>query len=318
MGAPRQFCRLAAAAEAELAAGTAARAFSWVLLEQRGSWGRRAATQSDLEPELGAELDALCSAAGGRFGLIRPPTQRAHRTPSTHQVVIAGNLVATPWMVRGEIADPRQLRVLNATMLTSSSPQPVLDALPTLRRARRPIALVCTNGKRDVCCALAGRPVAADVFARAPTQVFETSHTGGHRFAPTGVLLPSGLTFARLSGDELLAALDAADRNELHPVLCDAKTNRGLSALAPWEQAAVVAIQCQYRAPVPLSGWQVRSTPAGNHLYRVSVAVADFQRRVMVREITRSAATRPISCGTKPTAVVSWQCTGDYSPPTTA
>ena len=55
--------------------------------------------------------------------------------------------------------------------------------------------LVCTNARRDQCCALLGRPLVATFVDKPPTpdtQIWETSHLGGHRFAPTFVDLPSG------------------------------------------------------------------------------------------------------------------------------
>ena len=59
--------------------------------------------------------------------------------------------------------------------------------------------LVCTHGRRDVCCGslgtdlhglLAASPLPGDV------RLARTSHTGGHRFAPTFILLPEGTAWA--------------------------------------------------------------------------------------------------------------------------
>ena len=46
-----------------------------------------------------------------------------------------------------------------------------------------PLYLVCTHGKRNVCCARLGGPLAQALAARHPGQVWETTHVGGHRFA---------------------------------------------------------------------------------------------------------------------------------------
>jgi len=59
--------------------------------------------------------------------------------------------------------------------------------------------LVCTHGRRDVCCGSMGTDLA--VRARAldlPDGVrrWRTSHTGGHRFAPTFVVLPEATAWA--------------------------------------------------------------------------------------------------------------------------
>ncbi len=61
--------------------------------------------------------------------------------------------------------------------------------------------LVCTHGRRDRCCGSLGTALAQELSA-GPLQlgedvrVWRTSHTGGHRFAPTAVVLPQGTLWA--------------------------------------------------------------------------------------------------------------------------
>lgn len=56
--------------------------------------------------------------------------------------------------------------------------------------------LICTHGVRDRCCGSLGTRLAAAMVDEAgpdgTTTVRRTSHTGGHRFAPTAILLPEG------------------------------------------------------------------------------------------------------------------------------
>lgn len=59
--------------------------------------------------------------------------------------------------------------------------------------------LVCTHGRRDVCCGSQGTDLALQLSAAgAPSGVhlWRTSHTGGHRFAPTFLVLPQGTGWA--------------------------------------------------------------------------------------------------------------------------
>lgn len=61
--------------------------------------------------------------------------------------------------------------------------------------------LVCTHGRRDVCCGSLGTNLALQLSARAPSGAGDvrfrrTSHTGGHRFAATFVVLPQGTAWA--------------------------------------------------------------------------------------------------------------------------
>ena len=69
------------------------------------------------------------------------------------------------------------------------------------------VALVCTHGRLDVCCAVRGRPV-ADVLARAGWQVWETTHVGGCRFAANVLALPEGELFGGLDPGNAPAVLD--------------------------------------------------------------------------------------------------------------
>jgi hypothetical protein len=68
--------------------------------------------------------------------------------------------------------------------------------------------LVCTHGQRDVCCGSMGTALAMELMAGpAPlgpgVRTWRTSHTGGHRFAPTAVVLPQGTVWAHLDAGAL-------------------------------------------------------------------------------------------------------------------
>lgn len=61
--------------------------------------------------------------------------------------------------------------------------------------------LVCTHGRRDRCCGSLGTALAQELSAGplqlgADVRVWRTSHTGGHRFAATAVVLPQGTSWA--------------------------------------------------------------------------------------------------------------------------
>jgi hypothetical protein len=67
--------------------------------------------------------------------------------------------------------------------------------------------LICTHGARDRCCGSLGTTLYRSVSARwSHLDVHRISHTGGHRFAPTAILLPSGTVWGHLD-DEVLDAI---------------------------------------------------------------------------------------------------------------
>src|SRR6185503_3771335 len=164
-------------------------------------------------------------------------------------------LTGRPWLLQTDLDDPARLARLPGAALGSGAMAAVQDALPELELCATPILMVCTNASRDVCCAVRGRPVALESSSRRPGQVWECSHTGGHRFAPTGVLLPYGQTFARLSPRSAVAAVDAATRGEVPAELLGETYDRGRSHLPAPGQAAesVVRQQIQERSLLALS-----------------------------------------------------------------
>ncbi len=64
-----------------------------------------------------------------------------------------------------------------------------------------PIWLVCTHGSRDSCCGTVGVRLAQQLRQLNVGRVWEVSHIGGHRFAPTLWHLPSWRVYGRLPED---------------------------------------------------------------------------------------------------------------------
>lgn len=68
-----------------------------------------------------------------------------------------------------------------------------------VRPRRTPVVLVCVHGRRDACCARRGVAFAQVLRGRADgVEVLGTSHLGGHRFAATALVLPTGDMFGWL------------------------------------------------------------------------------------------------------------------------
>jgi hypothetical protein len=205
-------CTDSSAAADEPLIGSAPDAVAWVCLEQPGPWGRKAFTDSHLDPELGAAIEHAAGAAGVRPALIRRPGRHADAA-GAHTVLVAFTHPTGSWMLTGTVADPTALTGLDWDAVARGDRDAVRASLPALGPSSEPQLLVCTNGTRDTCCALLGRPVALAAADAAPRRVWEVTHTSGHRFAPTTVLLPSGYLHGRLL--DATPVLHAADAGEL-------------------------------------------------------------------------------------------------------
>ncbi len=279
-------------------------------LEQSGPWGRVAATESHLDAELGRALDAAAAAAGARFVLIRTPGRHADDHDGAHEhhtVLLACADLRRALLLRGELADPHQLAGLDVAALVRGDVTTVRASVPDvdLVEHREPMLLVCTNGRRDLCCAVRGRPVALAAAARRPGQVWETTHTGGHRYSPTGVLLPSGQTLARVDADLAVAALEAAADGELLRSLHGPAHDRGLSALEAPVRAAVSAVREASGEPA-LAALTGTATPVGDDRWQVTVRHADGRAWSVVSERRVLGPDRPESCVKPAVAQVGW------------
>ena len=295
------------------ALGTAPAATFWVALEQNGPWGRQAATQSHLDPAVGGALDRMCQEAGGRFILIRRPGAHPHEHEGRPQrIYLAGALASRPWLLQTDLNDPARLARLSGAAFGSDDIEAIREAMPELELAAAPILMVCTNARRDVCCAVRGRPVALQSSAQRPGQVWECSHTGGHRFAPTGVLLPHGQAFARLSPRSAVAAVDAATRGEVPAELLGAAHDRGRSHLPAPGQAAesMVRHQIQETSLLALST-TARPQPGLENTWQCRVSHVDGRHWDVVAVRGSGGEDRPESCSKDPVPTWQWSVLSD-------
>ncbi len=302
--------------------GTAARARFWVALEQNGPWGRSAATDSHLEPRLGGDLDRACSEAGGRLILIRRPGSHAdphlpgpdRDSPRRCYLAWTGgpgdSSAPEAWLRTVLLDSAEQLRHLDLEALARGHVAGLTPAVGVVDGCG-PVLLVCTNGRRDVCCAVRGRPVAAAGQAAYPGRIWECSHTGGHRFAPTGVLLPWGRTLARLDQRAARTLLGAADVGLLPTELLGPRHDRGWSALAPDEQAAESAVRTRVGEADLAS---LTASPAlAQADQRAETSTVEVRhrdgRRWLVDVERRPSDSRAQSCGKAPEPTFSWVAT---------
>ncbi|MEV6561915.1 sucrase ferredoxin [Nocardia sp. NPDC051756] len=276
----------AAAAEIPLP-GTATRVTGWLCVEHPGAWGRDVIGDEVLGPELTPELAARTAAARVRPTLIRRPGR--NEFTGTRTVLLASSRPEGSWCERFEITDLNQLLDFDLRLLNGPPPGigvPVHD----------PLVLVCAHGKRDQCCALLGRPVAAELATKYPGQVWECSHTGGHRFAPALVLLPSGLTYGRLDATTAEEMVEAARRGAV-----SLTGLRGRSCYAPHEQIAEVAVREQISAATT----DLVVTPDPGHPTSTAAALVTHRDGRRWRVTTRTIAFPPrqASCGATPKPV---------------
>jgi hypothetical protein len=203
-------CTDAARMRGEPLQASAVRYRRFLLLEVPGPWGSSALDGKHMDPGVARQLGQAAAAAGAHILLIRRPGRHASTGSDARQRVMAWAFADTsPGSERvlwGAWRDPADLLKLDLTA-----------AIPGEANAAGPqrLALVCTNGKRDQCCAIRGRPVAKTIATATDWDTWECSHLGGHRFAATILLLPTGDMFGWLDQESALEVLQRFDAGQL-------------------------------------------------------------------------------------------------------
>lgn len=180
------------------------RAASWLLLEHPGPWPSTG-WPADLPR---AAVDVLDAAAelSVRPQLIRPLRERGR---GGHAVIVASCRPGRRWLETRRLPDLGALADLDLAALAAGR-RPGFGAA-----TEEPVVLVCTHGRRDVCCARRGRPVAKVLDTLLPGRVWETSHVGGDRFAANVVTLPHGSYHGGLDPSTAPALAQAVLRGEV-------------------------------------------------------------------------------------------------------
>ncbi|MFE7558549.1 sucrase ferredoxin [Kitasatospora sp. NPDC057500] len=270
-------------------AATAATATTWLLVEQNGPWGAKALGESHLDPAVGRALDGATAGTGVRVALIRRPGRHADCLPTARHEVVVAHTVPAPgrsWVRRHEVSAPAELLALDFAALGAGD-HGGLGA----PHVGGPIALVCTNGRRDRCCALLGRPLAADLAAAGHSEVWEVTHLGGHRFSPTMLVLPYGYAYGRLTAESAKEVLAATASGHMVP-----EWSRGCSGWERPGQAADHAVRLA-TGETGADAFTVAQHPDGAGRWRVEVRHEDG-RCWEVRVVEGvSEPPRPESCG---------------------
>ncbi|WP_049563845.1 sucrase ferredoxin [Streptomyces sp. SBT349] len=277
-------CTIASLAGSEPLAGTAALAATWLLIEQPGPWGAKALVESRLDRAVGRALTAATDSTGVRAALIRRPG----RAPAGRRVFVAHTAPGNAWIRTTADADPLALPALDFARLGAGHHDGLWEP-----HSGPPLTLVCTNGTRDRCCALLGRPLAAELTAAGGADVWEITHLGGHRFSPTLLTLPHGYAYGRMTPVAVKSVVTALAEGRVSTDGC-----RGRSTWDRPGQAAELAVRALTgeSGADDLTAVTAGTTPA----WTVTVAHRDGRRwRVAVTEET-TGERAPASCDAAP------------------
>lgn len=199
-------CSMLSMASGEQLFATAPRTDVWLLVEYRFPPSEKGLVDSSIsEAVIKYLLQCQKTIPGCRLLLVRPAEK-----PRTDllKVFIGVANQQPPRLYELNIHSYHELIDLDIPALVGH-----LDQTTTQER-KEPLFLICTNGKRDPCCAQWGPLVLKAATQFAGDSVWQTSHVGGHRFAANQICLPHGIYYGRVRPDRVQAIITGYQQNQ--------------------------------------------------------------------------------------------------------
>ena len=183
--------------------GTAVEVDVWLLLEYKPAWKPKAIEDNDLAAPTRAWIEGTVNAFAAS-GLVARP--QFIRRPEIDTAETSLFVARDGRLLRYECDGYGAIAALDFDALTST-------------RGFTPVAqphyFVCANGQRDLCCARYGLPAYARLRELVGKRVWQTTHVGGHRFAPNVLALPQGVLYGRVFADDVDAFVATVEAGEL-------------------------------------------------------------------------------------------------------
>jgi hypothetical protein len=249
---------------------TAPQTEHWLLLEYPRAWAAKAYEESSIPAEVKAHIDAQLAAMPlSRLQLISQGN-RETLTNLTAYIIYAGY-------------DVQRIRRFTLPSYEALLDLPLADIATGKadmgESVTQPLFIVCTNGKRDICCSRHGLPVYQALKAAGVGEVWQTNHIGGHRFAGTLVAFPHGVYYGRMTAEAAPALAAVIGAGEMY-----LPHSRGRACLAPAAQAAEHCLRQQtgvtaldaFAAPQMTAievGWQAS---IGEHTLALAEELSSF------------------------------------------
>ncbi len=267
--------------------GTATRGEIWFLIEYAGRWGVKAFEESGIPAQIKAYIQA---AANDQYSLrILLIRQAESRKRAAFSFFVGQTLPVGARLYRYYFEKYEDILKLNLADLALGKPGDEADL------SADPVYLVCTNGKRDQCCALYGPAVYNAMADVAGAQVWQSSHIGGHNQAPIALFFPEGLNYGHLTPSEARRLVEAHQQGQI--VLHHYRGRVGL----PNHLQAAEHFWREQKGVLALSGVSIQSQKAtGPHRWAVTVGAADgTQLETIHIEQRESDFSIPITCSKK-------------------
>lgn len=171
----------------------------WFLLEYNPPWGAQAFPESAIPDPVKAHLSAgLNAIPDSNILLLRQPGRA--RDGIAFFIVIADE--QAPHLYEFTLNAYADLLNIDLAAVVNG------DMIYGANLSAEPLYLVCTNARRDRCCATYGLGIYNALLPVVGSRVWQCSHIGGHRFAPTGLFFPHGICYGRMNPNSIPALVE--------------------------------------------------------------------------------------------------------------
>ncbi|MCY4130344.1 MAG: hypothetical protein OXG15_14015 [Gammaproteobacteria bacterium] len=238
-------CAEVSAALNEPMIGSAPQVGLWILLEVRDVWEAKNLEANSLPDVANAWLEDAMDRGEAEGLMPRAQFIRHRRRPSDPLTVMT---FRDGELRRQEISDYSELTAID----------PLNCQMP---KCEEILYFVCTHARRDVCCSREGLPTWQRLDTLSSGRAWQTTHLGGHRFAPNVLTLPTARSYGRVRVDEVDVFFADIESGAV-----PARFLRGNSALPPDAQACEPTILANGGHFVGLSDTDVKfETESGIH-----------------------------------------------------
>ena len=197
--------------------GTAPPVDAWLMLEHDALWQAKALKDNALPQDVSDWILRSEQALGARHGVVRTQFIKQRRAGAERVTV----MICTGGVLRRRCFEDHESLV--SWRVNVDDMEEVVS----------PQYFVCTNGRRDRCCSKFGLPAYRALREAVGERAWETTHTGGHRFAPNVVALPQEALYGRVLPEEIPEFARSVDAGELY-----LKCLRGRASLPKVAQVA--------------------------------------------------------------------------------
>ena len=205
----RTYCSQIARASASPLHGTAIQVDAWLMIEYSRPWRSKALEDNELPQAISTHLAELADAFLQREGVkLRPQfiKQAASDSRAPRVYFAQRDARGVPMLHWRQLASSQELLGLSVD---------TLKACADWQRCSEEQYFVCTNGQRDLCCARFGLPVYEAMRMHVGARAWQTSHVGGHRYAPNVLCLPSGVMYGFVNPETVTTLIDAHDQGSV-------------------------------------------------------------------------------------------------------